>query len=616
MNNNKVLIVLIIILSSFIVYRLFFYKDKKPEVVNPPEVIIDEKDKEVKIYDNLYLTFEKNINYFNQTNDYVIFSLKGENTSNDDIYYEIKINSQNDLDDAIIFNLKEITENNAMQNDLSIDKSNIDNNVIFEGQIEGLSKINKKYKLQMLSSIKENDNMTVDINIVVNKEPAVKASEIVLKEINNHPNTTWTDVDNIIYFTGNNSVLNYNYVWYSGKLWRIMAINPDGKIKLVTDNMMTTIAWGINTEYNGSWVYQWLNEDFYDTLYNAKKFVASDSLWNYTADSGRTPKKPDTIPNQKTVNTPVGLITSYEYYVASKNNNGNYLDIKHRWWNLTPQNEGSVRSTDHDGSQDLNTRHPGNYERGIRPSIYLNTNVAFTGSGTKADPYKIVGDIKSPVYNQDLLNSRISGEYVMFDNDVYRIIDTFDNKTKIMRVDYLREGRKGIEKHIANTIVFGKSTNTKNNEWWDYYLINTWYPTISPKYQNMTVDGTYYLGEYSDYTHYKNTICIDANLDSVKTKDCNKYTASDKIYVGKVGLIRIGEMFSAQQLDYEIEPLEMWTITPFNYQENRIIHETNSLWRHKTWGGYHVVHPTFYLNSNVKITGGNGTFYSPFEISE
>ena len=74
-----------------------------------------------------------------------------------------------------------------------------------------------------------------------------------------------------------------NYVWYLGKLWRITAIYPDGTMRLVTEDNITSIYWGSNTEYDGSWIYQWLNEDFYDTLYNANNII-ENGTWNYSTD--------------------------------------------------------------------------------------------------------------------------------------------------------------------------------------------------------------------------------------------------------------------------------------------------------------------------------------------
>ena len=43
----------------------------------------------------------------------------------------------------------------------------------------------------------------------------------------------YLDSDGINYFSGTNECVDFNYVWYSGKLWRITAIYPDGTLKMI-----------------------------------------------------------------------------------------------------------------------------------------------------------------------------------------------------------------------------------------------------------------------------------------------------------------------------------------------------------------------------------------------
>ena len=655
MKERKILIIVIVILSLFLLYEIYIFinsksnssDSKEKEVVTPtptitptliptvtptfvptetPVITPEPTPIEIKeeIYNKIYLKYQNDKKEINPTLDNsTIFTIEGNNDSGRELYYEIILNGDNSSNysyNKLKITLQEINDNEEIINNIDVERYNtFQNRIIHIGKIDSGSAISKKFKININCDDKSQyGDISVSVKISESKkELPIRASKTFLNSVNAHPNTTWNDpTDNVIYLSGTSKVINYNYVWYSGKLWRITAINPDGTLRLISESIMTTISWGINIEYAGSWVYQWLNEDFYDTLYNRTNLLVPNVKWNYTTDSNVPPKKPETLPNQKTLEAPVGLLSSYEYYNAYRNSSysNNYLNISHYWWHITPQKNQAVRSTNDDGKQDLYDRDPGINSRGIRPVIYLNSYVEFTGSGSKGDPYRVVGDI-STASNNTLINTRVSGEYVKFDNAIYRIVDTFDNKTKIQMVDYLRKDKRAMELHIARTIYYGKPSNTQNSEWWDYYLKNIWYPSISQNYRDMLVDGIYYIAKYPLKTSYKTTICNDANLDIVRVKNCNKYSDTDHIYVGKVGLIRIGEMFAAQQLDYELKPPSLWSITPFDDIENRIVHESNTLWHHKTWGGYHVVHPTLYLNSNVKIIGGTGLFDSPYEIT-
>ena len=73
-----------------------------------------------------------------------------------------------------------------------------------------------------------------------------------------------------------------NYVWYSGKLWRIVALNCDGTVKLVTQNSMTSIAWdstSTNTDYSTSQIRSWLKNEFLPTI---NQDLIVESTWDYT----------------------------------------------------------------------------------------------------------------------------------------------------------------------------------------------------------------------------------------------------------------------------------------------------------------------------------------------
>jgi hypothetical protein len=413
-----------------------------------------------------------------------------------------------------------------------------------------------------------------------------------------------------------------NYVWYSGKLWQVAIMYPDGSMKMFTDKPITTIQWGETSEYNGSWVYQWLNEDFYDTL-NSPDYIIKNATWNYsTIPNVRT--DPATIATQKTVNAKVGLLNGYEYYnglrcIDSDVCNGttftdNYIAGGYNSWLISPYDSTRVFDFQFSGIFTYNVT---TMTFGVQPSIVLKPGVEFTGSGTISNPYKIVGDKTNPVNNTTLLNSRSSGEYLRFNSELYRIVETnADGTTKIIKDDYIKSSGTAILKMPASSSYFGKTGNTQSDNYWDYYLNNTWYNGINSTYKSMLVDSTYYLGAIVDVSHYKNTICKDANLNTVTVKNCTRYTSSDtdKTYTGKVGLSRAGEMF-ASPIDDNSVAVNAWSITPYDSTHMRFF-STNGQLRGDTLDKTYAARPTLTLKSGIKITSGNGYSNSPFEISE
>ena len=94
-----------------------------------------------------------------------------------------------------------------------------------------------------------NKNYYGAITVEMYQNATVPSGEVVRANIksNNTSSTcqnatlTYTE-DGITYISGSADCVDFNYLWYSGKMWRITAIYPDGAMKLVTDNNITSIS--------------------------------------------------------------------------------------------------------------------------------------------------------------------------------------------------------------------------------------------------------------------------------------------------------------------------------------------------------------------------------------
>ena len=165
-----------------------------------------------------------------------------------------------------------------------------------------------------------------------------------------------------------------------------------------------------------------------------------------------------------------------------------------------------------------------------------------------------------------------------------------------------------LKKKFSTSITYGGGTT---DDYWDYYLNNTWYNALDPSYQNMIVESTYYIREFSSGTSYKKAICATAS-NTVTTRDCEKTTST---WTGLVGLPRYGEMFASQQGSGYSSSSDMWLMNPNSTSHAWLVdnygYGCNSS-PTSTDGG----RPSINLKSNIKITGGNGTKETPFEISE
>ena len=572
-------------------------------------------------------TAEVNLNFevVNQENNTFIIP------KNDSITVTINLTSTNTSE--IGYKLYYILNTNNTDYDVTSTET-FNNNVI-----EGTLTSSKQITLTFTNNSNEDISITLGANgglkeypMVVDKgEPLVISpkplKDQIVKSITNNTTSTCSNLtieeDGITYLSGSQDCINFNYVWYSGKLWRITAINPDGTMKMMTDDNITTISYGSDanfydiskkddTSYTGSYVYQWLNEDFLDTLYNYKNIIVEDSTWNITATTKETTKLASTtLINNENIdkNTPVGLLNSYEYYLSYKNTNygDGYLYTGNGWWSLNKYNSSNLWA-------DLGVafyNFASNESIGIRPSVNLISGIEYkNGVGTKDNPYRILGDKEEINPNTTLLNTRTSGEYVIFDqqgddtiNYLYRIVDTENGITKLNKNILMVLEKNPIAMNFSTSAIYGSGTN---NDYWDYYLNNTWYNDL--ELNNMMEKGIFYNKSMTGGS-YKNSIC---NIDNTTetTKNCEKTTSIWNS--GYVGLPRYGEMFaSIQENSYSDERITL--ITPFNSSNIWVVFSNGSGYDDITTDVY--ARPSIFLKSNIVITGGDGTKSNPFTIA-
>ena len=347
--------------------------------------------------------------------------------------------------------------------------------------------------------------------------------------------------------------------------------------------------------------------------------IVEDSTWNITTGSGSTKLPDTTLINNSTIgkNTPIGLLNSYEYYLSYKNSGSTsnyaqgYLKNDFSWWLLNPYNSSFITYVSYGGGT-------ASYGRAksfmVRPAINLKSTIKFfDGTGSVDNPYRILDDKEEPMSNTTLLNTRVSGEYVIFDedgdsstNEIYRIVGIEDGKTKLNKNDYIRSGTDVVEKMFSTSSTYG---NGDSEDYWDYYLNNTWYNSLASK--SMLDKGTYYVKAVSNDISYKNSLCNTSNTTET-TKSCTKTTS---IWNGYVGLPRHGEMFASVQGKINNMSERMWLITPYGTSSIRYIYSDSNLYYYDEFSTNHATRPSIYLKSNVVITGGDGTKSNPFTIA-
>ena len=427
-------------------------------------------------------------------------------------------------------------------------------------------------------------------------------SEVIEDDIMNRLN--YEDEEQT-FVTGSNP---YNYIWYSGKLWRVVSIDTsDNSVKLVTQWNISAIPYDNDSSaFAGSYMEMWLNDTtvdgFLGNLREPEKFIKMDSKWNASQMSDAS-KPPSEEEGGTIVEDPVGLLNVYEYqtsYIGSSAGKG-YLNNGLVWWTLTSYDQFNIWRCILTGTFD---RYEGyNAANGIRPSINLKPEIKIvSGSGTEEDPYRLMGDNDNNL-SGTLLNKRYSGEYISFgtgENSLYRIVShETEGLTKITSAEPLKENS------VFKTISFGdtiyySSTNTIGSFLNGEYLNSGTY--LTEEQVNMIEENTtWYLGTVGSGASYKLAKYTDINMSNLTS---NTTTAT-------VGLLRLGELM-AGQFDKRANNIKYWIITRYGSTVNNVRYDGVS--SNDNISISNGARPSLNLKSNVIITSGDGTKENPFEI--
>ena len=398
-----------------------------------------------------------------------------------------------------------------------------------------------------------------------------------------------------------------NYVWYSGKLWRVVLVNNESKtVKLVTQLNISTISYDNNSvSFAGSYMEEWLNDTtvdgFLGNLRDYESYIKLDSVWDAEPDDRALGEI--TRPEGTSVSTSaVGLLNIYEYqssYHGTTYNKG-YLVNGVRWWTLTPYNTSGICYVT-EGGTTFNYGATWLDMNGIRPSINLKKEIKIVdGDGSEENPYRLEGDNDTNLEGT-LLNTRYSGEYISFgtgENNLYRIVshETL-GLTKITSATILKEN--GSQK----TIVFGDTSSYSDDNTIGTFLngeyLTSGYYLTKEQVEMIEDNTTWYIGVGGYGNSYKLAKYTDTSGTILRTSTAN----------AKVGLLRLGELMAGRQSSGYY-----FTLTRYIYGSYLCYIMNNGYGSSILSSGSSGIKPALNLKQNVIITSGNGTLQNPFRI--
>lgn len=420
-----------------------------------------------------------------------------------------------------------------------------------------------KYYLKENGKSNDKDNTVLLVDTVLKKQSYVDLTKGLIFDEEKNEYRYLGEVDD-------------NYLEYSGIVYRIIGIDKDKNIKVISDKSVTMMYSGLEKGYDKSYVNKWLNYDkdvpgsgvYENNIKESVNYLSStyycediiDDIKNITCDKNST-------------NYKISLLSLYDYYKAG--GKSSFLNNGETFYLGTLNKDNHNYYITSDGEVSINEISTKTYA--VRPVItIISSSVLLSGKGTKDDPYRIL-EIKPSTLEDTTINT-----YVSFSNQVFKVIDNSTDATKVALNGVIKENDIDVVKSFGGKN--NKYSNSKNTV--GYYLNNTYIKTLDSK---NIIKSNWYIGALSldnlDYSNEKNT---KVNLS--------------------VGMLSLGDMFVG-----DINNVLTLSRGIESDQIINVINKEGNFYGDFITSKYNV-RPALYLNNELKITGGNGTFDAPYEL--
>ena len=380
-----------------------------------------------------------------------------------------------------------------------------------------------------------------------------------------------------------------NYLLFSGMLFRIVNVNDDGSVKIVTNSSMANVNYGVEgANFDSSNIKDWLNNYFYSKLYNTD-YLVKDNKWCIDDISVI-----NTISNNCSSysTSTVGLLTIFDYNLSKKVNE-TYLNTLTEYWLMNRKDNrfGYIHIFLDDSGIDTND---GTNISTVKPSLILKNGLyILSGNGSINNPYTL-GDYTMGKEN-DLLNTRLIGEHVLYFGMSFRISDIDKNgNIRLTSTGYLKNNTTGnyIYSNYENeNKIFKFNPNLEGN--------------IAYKLNN----------QHLDYIDDKLIISHDFELPTYAAdKKYSEYFIDT--FKAKISIPASYEIFSATN-EQMTGQANYWLLDYIDDSHALMVNSSNG----KTFmvdsdslyasNGFK---PQFYVSNKTKIKSGSGTSLDPYVI--
>ncbi len=344
-----------------------------------------------------------------------------------------------------------------------------------------------------------------------------------------------------------------NYVKFSNLLWRVIKVNADNTVEIVTEEPINNLMWNSTiTDYTKSDIHKYLNDIFLKNLNKdllEKITICTDSVTNVNKITCE----------KKDENSYVKLMSVTDF--LNSVNKETFINKEDSLW-LSDRGKKDVwyaKKTTVSSYEPEETYL-------IKPVVRLKMKTTvYSGTGTKEDPYIIEKEKKELKL----------GSYIKLGEDKWILYEKGKDKSKYILENLFYSGVFYYRFDSASNI-YSKNTAL------GYYLNTTYYQSLP--YKNQLESTTWYIGPYS--TGYKDVY--------------------DKKMEAHIGLYNIAD------IKFNFQEKSHYLLTPAG--SGKVYALSRQMLPNKV-SIQKAIRPAISIK-NTKIESGNGTAIDPYILKE
>lgn len=392
-----------------------------------------------------------------------------------------------------------------------------------------------------------------------NKKSLEAQADTLAKVItdNNKNDDTFKDINGDYYFSGK---VDDNYVMYSNMLWRVVKVNKDNSIKLVSSDNISYLAFDDEiTSFNDSYISKWLNTDVLTNQLDKNAITYNPICTDNITETNN--KECENYNNELNF----GLLSVAEYVNAGGEES--YLNNE-KFFYLSSIKDDEVWYVTSRGKLKSSS---GDKLYGVRPTITLKANTIYTsGKGTSEDPYQVSSDT-------------LFASFVELGDETWRVYEVNGDTIKLSLNDYLKVDNTEFSHIYSNDNYYHNDTTYGSLA---FYLNQTYINDLS--YQNNLLETNWSNGLLSSNYDYKD--CLDTTVNS------------------KIAMLSIGNIILNDNLNN-------YFLMSGNSENEDIVYEIkeNGSMSEISVSSEAYVVPTIAISKDL-LTKGKGTSNEPYEV--